>query len=181
MPVVGVKEMAAPMPVVGVPGPFDAFYLREYPRMVALAYAVCGSAVAAEDLAQEALIRAYRRWDRISRYDKPGAWVRRLTLNLAASALRRRIAEAKALARLGPPHNPLPDPEPRQEELWQEVRALSRRQRQAVALFYVEGLAVTEVAEILGCAEGTAKAHLHRARRALAEALRDHGSNSYGS
>src|SRR3546814_7933880 len=54
---------------------FTVFYRRELPQMVALAAAVAGHE-RAEDLAQEALLRAHREWDRIGRYDKPGAWTR---------------------------------------------------------------------------------------------------------
>jgi RNA polymerase sigma-70 factor, ECF subfamily len=51
------------------------------------------------------------------------------------------------------------------------VRRLPARQAEAVALFYVEDLPVRQVAEVMGCAEGTAKALLHQARRRLAEQL----------
>ena len=79
---------------------FDDFYLTEYAGVVGLAYALSGSRWAAEDLAQEAFLAAHRSWDRIARYDQPGAWVRRVVANLAVSAFRRRVAEAKALARV---------------------------------------------------------------------------------
>jgi len=52
---------------------FDDFYLREFPRMVAVAYGLSGSRWAAEELAQGALLRAYKSWSRITTYDKPGA------------------------------------------------------------------------------------------------------------
>ena len=52
------------------------------------------------------------------------------------------------------------------------MRALPARQAQAVALHYLEDRSLAEIARILGCAEGTVKAHLHRGRRALADALR---------
>ncbi len=54
---------------------FDDFYLREFPRMVAVAYGLSGSRWAAEELAQEALLRAYKSWNSIATYDKPGAWL----------------------------------------------------------------------------------------------------------
>ncbi|MCZ6462262.1 MAG: sigma factor [Actinobacteria bacterium] len=55
---------------------FDTFYTREYPKMVSVVYALTGQRSAAEELAQEAFIRAYRSWETISGYDKPGAWLR---------------------------------------------------------------------------------------------------------
>ena len=50
--------------VVRLPGRFEHFYLEEYPKVVALAYALSGSRMGAEDLTQEAFLRAYRDWDR---------------------------------------------------------------------------------------------------------------------
>ncbi len=156
---------------VAITEAFNAFYLREFPKMVALAAAVSGSRAIAEDLAQEAMLRAHRRWDRISHYDKPGAWARRVTINLASSALRRRASEARKLARLGAPDPALPPPEPEDEVLWEAVGRLPRRQRAAVALHYLEDRPVKEIAEILECTESTARVHLHKGRAALAAAL----------
>ena len=53
-----------------------------------------------EELAQEAFLRAHRSWETISGYDKPGAWLRRVTINLANSYLRTRVSEVKALEKL---------------------------------------------------------------------------------
>ena len=68
---------------------FDAFYEREMPRLVVLARALGGGAVS-EDIAQEALLVAYRRWDEVSQFDRPQMWVSRVCANLATSHLRRR-------------------------------------------------------------------------------------------
>lgn len=65
---------------------FDRFYRRELPAIVAVVAAVSGHQQA-EEIAQEALLRAHRDWSRIQRYDKPGAWVRRVALNLASSSV----------------------------------------------------------------------------------------------
>ena len=150
---------------------FDAFFLREYPKMVALAAAVTRRRTAAEDVAQEAMIRAHRRWDTVGGYDKPGAWVRRVTINLASSELRRRAAEAKRLIRLQARASSLPPADEGDTDVWSAVAQLPRKQRAAVALFYLEDRPVREIAEILDCAEATAKVHLHRGRAALADAL----------
>lgn len=151
---------------------FDRFYLREFPAMVALASAVSGSRLAAEDLAQEALTRAYRDWSRIGEYDKPGAWLRRVTINLALSSRRRLASEAKARLRLGPEPLLSEAPEPH-EEVWEAMRKLPGKQRAAVALHYLEDLPVASVADAIGCAESTAKVHLHRGRTALARILEE--------
>jgi DNA-directed RNA polymerase specialized sigma24 family protein len=61
--------------------------------------------------------------------------------------------------------------EPADHEFWTEVRRLPTRQAQALVLHYVEDMPVAEIAEVMGCATSTAKVHLHRGRRALAERL----------
>ncbi len=169
------SEVVAPPPV---PVPFERFttdyadfFRQELRPLVALAAAIAG-ADRAEEIAQEALLRAHREWDRIARYDKPGAWVRRVAINLATSSQRRRGAERRALQRVAT-RRQLHAPPPEVDEFWALVRRLPDRQAAAVALHYVGDLSVAEIADILGCAEGTAKAHLHKARRTLADRLRD--------
>lgn len=152
---------------------FEDFYRAEFPAVVGLAYALGGSRSGAEDLAQEAFLAAHRNWGRVRDYDKPEAWVRRVVANLSVSSFRRRMTEARALARLAlrrePP--PLPELEAEAAEFWAAVRSLPKRQAQVVALHYLEDLPVAEIGKILGVAEGTVKAHLHTARGALAERL----------
>ncbi len=161
----------APPPTSGPEPPgYGPFYRRELPALTALAAAVAGNDLVAEDLAQEALVRAYRRWDVVSTYDKPGAWVRRVTINLALSARKRATSELKARLRLGPAPTLTPAPAIH-DDVWSAVRRLPGQQRAAVALHYLEDRPVSEIAEILDCAEATAKVHLHRARASLAARL----------
>ncbi len=148
------------------PEPFETFYRRELPRLVALARALCGSAIA-DDVAQEAMLAAYRKWDAIAGYDKPEAWVRRVCVNLATSHLRRRAVEARAMVRLSN-RRELPALHVDNEVFWTEVRRLPRRQAQAAALRYVYDLSVADIAATLGITEGSAKVHLGRGRQALA-------------
>jgi RNA polymerase sigma-70 factor, ECF subfamily len=151
---------------------FDAFFVAEFPRMVAFATAIVGDRAVAEELAQEAMLRAYRNWEVVSGYDRPGAWVRRVTANLASSTRRRRGTESRALERLD--RRALTTDVPAgdsSERFWSLVRTLPTRQREAVALHYLEDWPVKQIAEFLGCAESTAKAHLQKARRRLAAAL----------
>jgi RNA polymerase sigma-70 factor (ECF subfamily) len=149
---------------------FDDFYLREFRPMVALAAAVSGSHLLAEDLAQEAMTRVYRRWDRISRYDKPGAFARRVTINLASTRRKRDAVAERGRARLGTQHT-VPPPAGPHTEVWDAVAMLPPRQRAAIALHYLEDRPVDEIADILGCASATARVHLHRARATLATLL----------
>jgi RNA polymerase sigma-70 factor (ECF subfamily) len=163
--------------VVRLPGRFEHFYLQEYPGVVKLVYALSGSPAAAEDIAQEAFLRAYRDWERVGSYEHQAAWVRRVATNLATSGLRRRLAEARALTRLAGRREPVLEPLPAEEaDFGRALRALPRRQAQAVALFYVEDLSVQQIAVVLDCAEGTVKAHLAKGRKSLAGRLQlEHG------
>ncbi|MGH9214423.1 MAG: RNA polymerase sigma factor [Acidimicrobiales bacterium] len=152
---------------------FDQFYRQEYRTVVALAYGLSGSRPAAEEIAQEAFLAAHRRWSRICDYDEPGLWLRRVVVNRSVSAVRRRIAEARAMTRLrARPSLPLVLPE-QHEDLWRAVRCLPAQQAKSVVLHYVDDCSVAEIASVLDCSQGTVKTHLHRARRALADTLDD--------
>ncbi len=141
--------------------------------MVGLAFVLSGSRLAAEDLAQEAFIAAYRRWDKVGRLDQPAGWVRKVVANNSFSLLRRVKAEARAVARsaVGGRWAALPELPAASVELWSEVRRLPRRQAQAVALYYIVGLTMPEIADVLGVSKDTVNTHLRRARSALAQRL----------
>jgi hypothetical protein len=81
---------------------FEPFYAEELPRLVPTLHALTGDRSSAEDPAQDALRRAHEHWGEISAYDRPGAWVRRVALNLAANAARGRGREARALQLVAP-------------------------------------------------------------------------------
>jgi RNA polymerase sigma-70 factor (ECF subfamily) len=159
--------------VLAVADSFETFYHREYSRLVALAYALSGSRSHADDLAQEAMLAAYRSWSRVGGYDSPAAWVRRVCANLATSQLRRRGVEARALLRLRAVRAEPTELGSDGGTFWAAVRGLPRRQAQAVALYYVYGCSIADTATTLGCAEGTVKSHLARARQALAPVFTD--------
>lgn len=166
------------LPEAGTPEDFAVFYRREYRGVVALAYALSGSRSGAEDLAQEAFLAAHRRWDDVSRYEQPLAWVRRVVANMSASVVRRRVVEAKALVRLAGRPSMVAALEPGDAEFWRVVRALPRRQAQATALYYLFDLAVLDIAAVMDISEGAVKAHLHKARTAIAGRLPSDGENS---
>lgn len=151
---------------------FEVFYRREKPGLIALARALSGAPFA-EDLAQDAMVTAFDRWDQVAQCDSPAAWVRRVCANRSVSLLRRRAAETRALRRLGNRREGA-NPEPMSEDaetFWAEVRRLPRRQAQSVALFYIFDLSVDEIARTLDCAPGTVKVHLSRGRATLARRL----------
>jgi RNA polymerase sigma-70 factor (ECF subfamily) len=151
---------------------FVTFYDREIRSVLGLAYVLSGSRTGAEDLAQDAFVAAYRHWDRVGAYENPGAWIRRVAANRSISAGRRRVAEARALLRLGGERVALPELSVDNEDLWAAVRRLPQRQAQVVALRYWDRRSAREIAEILELSEATVKTHLQRARQTLAETYR---------
>jgi RNA polymerase sigma-70 factor (ECF subfamily) len=162
--------MSDGLPPLHLVGSFDLFYQQEYSGLVQLALVLSGSRYGAEDIAQDALVAAWKRW---SELEQPLAWTRRVVANLAVSAIRRRIVEGRAMVRLavrrGEPIAELPEPD---TQFWAAVRALPTRQRQMLALYYLGDCSVGEIAATLGCAEGTVRATLHKGRLALARRLR---------
>ncbi len=158
---------------------YDDFYRLEFPAMVALAASVGAPPGVAEDLAQDALIRAHRHWPKISNYDNPGTWVRRVTINLATSSARKRASEVKAKLKLRSATKVVMSlTSAEHEPVWAAVAQLPPQQRAAIALHYLEDRPVKDIAEILECSPATAKVHLHKARTRLAETLGTDGSPS---
>jgi RNA polymerase sigma-70 factor, ECF subfamily len=162
---------ASACPEAPAPESFETFYSRELPRLLVLARALAGD-LAAEDVAQESMLVAYRQWARVSALGSPAGYVRGICAHQAVSWVRRRMSERRALRRLA--SRPVSQVEPLTgdgEQFWAEVRRLPHRQAQVTALFYALDLPVADVADALGCAEGTVKVHLSRARAQLATRL----------
>ncbi|WP_436793223.1 RNA polymerase sigma factor [Actinospongicola halichondriae] len=153
---------------------FEAFYRTEYRPLLRLAWSLTGRKDLGEELVQETMLTVHGRWADVGSYDKPGGYARRVLLNAATSAARRKAAEKRAVQRLEAQTDPVrlaPEPPP-DETFWAALRALPERQAQAIALHYVEDRSVESIAEILDIAPNTVKVHLHRGRLALAESLR---------
>jgi RNA polymerase sigma-70 factor (ECF subfamily) len=148
---------------------FEQFYRREFPRLLVLARALAGDPWA-EDIAHDSMLLAYRHWPRISLMGSPAGYVHRVCANKAVSWIRRASAERRALRRMVARGVVTVEPmSADNERFWAEVRRLPRRQAETVALFYGLDLPIPVIAETLGCAEGTIKAHLARARAQLSQ------------
>ena len=90
----------------------------------------------------------------------------------AVSIIRRRVLETRAIGRITLRSVEATDLLAQiDDDFWDEVRRLPRRQAQVVALFYALDLSLADVAATLQCAEGTVKAHLFHARATLSERL----------
>nr|WP_238350653.1 SigE family RNA polymerase sigma factor [Kribbella shirazensis] len=135
------------------------------------AYLLTGDPAAASDLVQEALTRVFGRRRVGEDIDQLEAYVRRAMLNQYVDS-RRRLKRWNATRHLlvDPPHHD-DDQLAVADDVRRALGTLSPRQRACVVLRYYEDLTVTEVADELGCAEGTVKRHLSDARAKLAVQL----------
>lgn len=143
------------------------FFRAEFPAVLRTVFLVLHDRGRAEDVTQEAFIQLLVHWRKVSRYERPDAWVRRVAIREAVRALRRErmrtLLEREAVAEAGPD---VPD-----VDLDAAVRHLPVMQRSAIVLFYFEDRPISEIAFILGISDGAVKVHLHRARKRLAELL----------
>ena len=149
---------------------YSTFFHEEFANVVRTAYFVLHDRTSAEDVAQEAFTQLFRNWAKVSRYDRPGAWVRRVAIRLAVRHARRERVRVFLMRWVEPPQHETPAKDP---DLIRAMRALPPQQRAAVALHYFEDRPVAEMAGILGCSPATVKVHLFKARRRLASLLHE--------
>jgi RNA polymerase sigma factor (sigma-70 family) len=146
---------------------FAWLFRTEYEAVVRTVYLILHDRERARDITQDAFMELLTRWKKVSRYERPDAWVRRVAIRMAVRFLNRerrrpwveRDLDAATL------------PQPVDIDLLRAIRQLPAVQRAAVVLFYFEDRPVAEVADILEVSAGAAKVTLHRARRRLAELL----------
>ena len=148
-----------------------AFCRAQYPTLVGMLGLYCGDRAVAEELAQEALGRAWRQWRKVRSLDNPSAWLRRVAINLANSHLRRLRAERRARDRSTVVDQHVdPDGADRQA-VRAAVASLPKRQRTALVLRYYLDLPYGEIAEVMDAPEPTVKSLVRRA----IERLRNEG------
>jgi RNA polymerase sigma factor (sigma-70 family) len=155
------------------PSEFVALYEREHLRLVGALGLLVGDRFHAEELAQEALIRACRDWEKVRGLDRPSALLHRVAVNLAMSSHRRRRAEQRMLRRVAARgrdavHNP---GTATAVTVHRALRRLPIDLRAVVVLRFYADLSVTDTAAVLRVPDGTVKT---KTRRALAM-LRDSG------
>jgi RNA polymerase sigma-70 factor (ECF subfamily) len=148
---------------------FTAFYGAYFKRLLGSLVLYTGDRELAMDLAQETMARAYRDWRKVSRLDAPPAWLHRVAFNLANSAFRRKVVERRSARRTRDPQ--LDGHYDRDTAAVVVVRdlvaSLPPRQKTALVLRYYADMAVAEVADVMGCAEGTVRALTSQALVAL--------------
>lgn len=135
-----------------------------------LAYLLLGDSAEAEDVAQEALIRAFYALDRFDTARPLRPWLLQITKNLARNrqrALRRYLAAVQRWWQAAPTHGEAPTVAAFREQeahaLWQAVQQLAVPDQEVIYLRYFLEMSVIDTAAALGVAEGTVKSRLSRA------------------
>lgn len=147
---------------------FAEFYQATSPRTLRYAYGLTGDLAQAQDVVQEAYIRAWQRWRRLSGYDDAEAWLRLVVSRLVFDWWRHLRVRRNA-----PVESPAPVPPPSEDTMLvvAALKKLPERQRQALALHYLLDVSVASIAAELGVSEGTVKSWLSRGRDNLATVL----------
>jgi RNA polymerase sigma-70 factor (ECF subfamily) len=144
---------------------YEGFFTCTFSRVAGMAGGIVGRD-GGEDVAIEALARAFARWRSVEVMDNPEAWVMRVATNLALDQVRRRSAYAVA-----PAARDLQETATEREIVRSSVSKLPRRQRQVVALRYLADMSEDDVARVLNLSNGSVKTHLHRALAGLRVSL----------
>jgi len=158
--------------MAGDPAGFEAIVERWQHRIVGLAWRFCRDRATAEDLAQEVFLKAYRSLGSFRGDSAFSTWLISIAVNTCRSRLR---AEGQPLLSLDPERlfatarSPLCSIEEHQraEAVRRAVLTLPERYRDAILVYYFEEKDLAESARVLGVAEGTLKAQLHRGRELL--------------
>jgi RNA polymerase sigma-70 factor (sigma-E family) len=150
---------------------FDQHYLR----LCRLASLLLGDATLAEDVVQEAFLRTLSGWLGLRDPERAEHYLTRSVVNLCRSRWRHRDVEQRGNAAAGgqPGRGPAWDSD-RQDtviDVLEAVRALPPRQRLTIVLAYYLDLPEANVAELMGCARGTVKSQMAKAKASLAVAL----------
>jgi RNA polymerase sigma factor (sigma-70 family) len=151
---------------------FAEFFRAEYPDLVRGVFLLTADREEAEELAQEAMARAYARWDRVARMESPGGYVYRTAVNLNRKRLRHLAIRARKLLSLGRESHALAAAESR-VELAAALGSLRPKLREAFMLVEWFGLTSGEAGKILGVKASSVRSRVHRARADLRDALRE--------
>jgi RNA polymerase sigma factor (sigma-70 family) len=145
---------------------FEEFYRTEFPRLVRSMFLLVPDADEAQELAQEAMVRVYERWDKVSMMESPGGYLYRVATNLNRRRIRSIALRARGVLTLGAA---LRDEEidPGRRDLADAISSLSVRLREAFMLVDWLGMDSGEAARILRIAPASVRSRVQRARREL--------------
>jgi RNA polymerase sigma-70 factor (sigma-E family) len=152
---------------------YENFARAQLPRLLRYATMLTGEREQSADLVQDVLVKVYRHWGRISGTGHPERYVLRMVTNGYLSW--RRSRSARVITTGDPPDGVRADDftsnHASREDMWQRLARLPKRQRAVVVLRYYEQVTDPEIADLLGCAQATVRAHAHKALATLRNGL----------
>jgi len=162
---------------------FEQLYHSHCDRIYALCWRMCGGDKAlAEDMLQDAFVRAWSKLHLFRGDSKFGTWMHRLTVNVILSDKRIRVKRLQREQELGEgiertmvgAHDVSAG---LRRDLEAAIAGLPERARTVLVLYDIEGYRHAEIADMTGMAVGSSKAQLHRARKLVRQALQDETQN----
>jgi len=151
---------------------FEALYRLHVGRVHALCWRLSGGREAtAQDLTQETFIRAWRKLGGFRGEAAFATWLHRVAVNVALGERRSRMRRVET-ALEDAPEQGTTSAQPQAMDLEAAIARLPERARTVFVLHAVEGYGHREIAALTGMAEGSSKAHMHRARGLLREMLK---------
>ncbi|HQZ34441.1 MAG TPA: sigma-70 family RNA polymerase sigma factor [Ilumatobacteraceae bacterium] len=145
---------------------FDSLYEAKYSDMVRLAFFLTGSMSQAEEATQDSFVRLYEQWSKVANHP---AYLRMSVVNRCRSWHRSRFIANRRESRLARPDSYHDRP----DEITDALAKLPRRRREVIVLRFYEGLALTDIASVLGVSEGTVKSTLHHGLNELKGVLHE--------
>ncbi len=141
---------------------FDALLNAERRRLYGIAYSILRDHAEAEDALQEAMLKAWKSWDRLRDEGARPTWVARICVNHCINRRRWLRLRPGAAARIDVAATPDPRFEGRLVDLDRSYLKLSTRQRAAIFLHYHHGYSIDECADLMSCHAGSVRTHLAR-------------------
>ena len=150
---------------------FSELLKANYTMIYRVAFKWCGNASDAEDIAQDVCIKLGRSIKNFRNDSSFSSWVYRITLNTVRDMQRSKQSDQQKISAMAliseQNYNPDREGELTQNQLWDNVKMLPEKQRDAVLLVHAEGLNHKEAAEIMECSESTVSWHIHEAKKKL--------------
>lgn len=150
----------------------ESLFHAHYARIVYTAFSLVGDWDLAEQLAQEAYLRLWRRWSWIADPQAAPSYLQRTVVNLSRETMRRRVIERRVLKARSMERPPATGPDAADVvELRRAITALPARKRECIVLRYLLGLSEAETAGLLGVSVGTVKSQTHKGLQQLRDRL----------
>jgi RNA polymerase sigma factor (sigma-70 family) len=144
----------------------ESLFRAHHGRLVRALTVACGDEQMAADAVQHAFVKAHLRWRSIMHYDDPVGWIRRVAINRLRDEHRSDQRKRRVFERLAAEPQ-REQPAPQLDDTATMLATLPKQQRLSLALYYVDGLSVAEIATALKISDGAVKFHLHQGRKTL--------------